>query len=405
MLPIITPTPTPTTHTSASASASASVPREPLLTEPEIERQTVYPIRYPQIWHAYKGQLASFWSPEEIDFSKDRRDWNERLSDNERAFIKGVLTFFAASDTVVSLNLMNSFCKEVKVLEAQIAYTYQAMIENIHAEVYSIQIESCIRDPEEKRAIFESLGDCQTVRAKVEWARTWAAAGPTAGSEAAGSADGIDGIEGNGAVVAGPAAVPFAKRLLAFAIVEGLFFSGAFCAIYWIKQRNLMPGLTKSNEFIARDEGQHTDFACLLYGMLQYTRVPQEEAHSMMREAVEIEKHFITEVIPCRMIGMNADLMSTYIEYVADGLLVKLGYEPTFGATASNPFPFMDLIGMAGRSNFFEERVSLYQKADVMAGAESMLRGAGDMGGGGEEGGCGAAGGSGGTTFSFTGDF
>lgn len=311
------------------------------------QRYTVLPIQYPELWHAYKRQLASFWSPEEIDFSQDRKQWQEKLTEDERTFIRGILTFFAASDTVVSLNLMNSFCKEVCVLEAQIAYTYQAMIENIHAEVYSTQIDTCIRDPEEKRRIFESMGESKTVQDKVAWAKTWA------------SSD-----------------TPFANRLLAFAIVEGLFFSGAFCAIYWIKQRNLMPGLTKSNEFIARDEGQHTDFACLLYSMLRNTRVPEEDVRQTFREAVEIEKHFILEVIPCRMVGMNSDLMSQYIEYVADGLLVKLGYSVMY--ETANPFPFMNLIGMSGRSNFFEERVSLYQRANVMAQANALVGNNGD---------------------------
>jgi ribonucleotide reductase beta subunit family protein with ferritin-like domain len=303
------------------------------------QRLTVYPIEHADIWRAYKTQLASFWTAEEVDFSKDREQWVNRLTDDERIFIKSVLAFFAASDTVVSLNLMQNFCKEVTAIEAQIAYTYQAMMENVHAEVYSIMIDTYIQDPEEKADMFERLAGIRSVQLKVEWARKWA-------------------IQSQD--------TPFAVRLVAFAIVEGLFFSGAFCAIYWIKQRGMLPGLTKSNEFIARDEGQHTDFACLLYNKLSTpSRMAHEDVHSMFHHAVTVEKEFILESIPCKMVGMNSDLMSQYIEYVADGILVKLGYAKLFGT--SNPFPFMDLIGMEGRSNFFEERVSLYQRADVLS--------------------------------------
>jgi ribonucleoside-diphosphate reductase beta chain len=323
----------------AEAAAEAS---EPLLSAEQ--RLTVYPIVHTEIWQHYKRQLASFWTPEEIDFSKDRDQWNNKLSDDERRFVRSILAFFAGSDSVVSLNIMNSFCKEVKLLEAQIAYTYQAMMENVHAEVYSIMIDVYVTDPDERDDMFRNLGSIPSVRRKVEWAQRWALSDPSEASEA-------------------PKA-SFARRLLAYAIVEGLFFSGAFCAIYWLKQRNLLPGLTKSNEFIARDEGQHTEFAITLYRMMRRTRLSEAEAHAIFRDAVAVEAEFITESIPCRLIGMNSTLMTEYVEYVADGLLAKLGYGHLYGS--ANPFPFMDLIGMAGRSNFFEERVSLYQRADVL---------------------------------------
>lgn len=312
---------------------------EPLLKEEQ--RLTIFPIVHHDIWALYKLQLASFWTANEVDFSKDRTDWTERLNNDERTFIKHILTFFASTDSIVMLNLMGNFTQEVRVLEAQVAYTFQAAMENVHSEVYSLMIESYITDPVEKEDIFQRMGDLHSVKMKVAWVAKW------------GLGDGDH--------------ASFAKRLVAFAIVEGLFFSGAFCALYWIKSRNLMPGLTKSNEFIARDEGMHCDFACLLYSKLEHTRLTDNECHSLFREAVAVEKDFITTSIPCRLIGMNSILMSEYIEHVADNLLVKLGYTKLFDTR--NPFSFMDLIGMVGRSNFFEERGSLYQRADVLADA------------------------------------
>jgi ribonucleoside-diphosphate reductase beta chain len=304
-------------------------------------RLSMYPIEFPDIWEQYKAQVASFWTAEEIDFSKDREQWNSLLTDDERAFIKSVLAFFAGSDSVVSLNLMNNFCREVPIMEAQVAYTYQAAIENIHSEVYSIMIDTYVQDPREKADVLGNLGSMQYVRDKVAWAEKWAL-----------KSDGGENAE------------DFPRRLLAFVIVEGLFFSGAFCAIYWIKQRNLLPGLTKSNEFIARDEGMHTQFGMLLYSKLApQRRLSQDAVHAIFRDAIDIEKRFITESVPCGLVGMNARLMAQYIEHVADGLLAGLGYERLFNA--SNPFPFMELIGLNARSNFFEERVSLYQKAVV----------------------------------------
>lgn len=302
-------------------------------------RLSMYPIEHADLWALYKQQLASFWTPEEIDFGKDRDQWNALLNDSERSFLKSILAFFAGADSVVSLNLMNNFCKEVDIMEAQTCYIFQAAMENIHSEVYSIMIDTYIQDPDEKQRMFLDLGSIPCVQKKVSWAQKW-------------SLD-VQGID------------TFAKRLVAFCIVEGLFFSGAFCAIYWIKQRNLLPGLTKSNEFIARDEGMHTQFACVMYNKLQpEARLSQQDVHNMFRDALEIEKEFITESVPCGLIGMNSKVMSQYIEYVADGLLAALGYERIFFNT--NPFPFMDLIGLNGRSNFFEERVSQYQKAGIL---------------------------------------
>ena len=315
----------------------ASNIEEPFLTEPQ--RLTAFPIKHHDIWNAYKRQLASIWVPQEIDMSKDRNQWNNLLNDEQRWFIRSILAFFASSDSVVALNIMNSFVKEFPAAEAQTCYTYQAMMENIHAEMYSIMIDVYITDPQERDDMFNNFGNIPSVRNKVEWAKKWALHGENADA-------------------------PLARRLVAYAIVEGLFFSGAFCAIYWIKQRNLLPGLTKSNEFIARDEGQHTEFACLLYNKLTHTRLAESEVHEIFRDAVKVEIEFITESVPVHLIGMNPPLMIKYIEYVADGLLTKLGYNIIYGS--ENPFPFMDLIGMEGRSNFFEERVSLYQNADVM---------------------------------------
>ena len=315
------------------------------------QRYTLFPIQDQEVWDLYKKQLASFWTAEEIDFSKDREQWNDLLTDEERHFLKHVLAFFAGTDAIVALNLLDNFSQEVPLLEAQIAYIFQGAMEGIHSEVYSLMIETYITDEEEKSRLFNSMTTIPSVGKKMAWAEKWS----------------LSDVHSKDDVVASTAPEPasFARRLIAFCIVEGLFFSGAFCAIYWIKQRNLLPGLTKSNEFIARDEGMHTEFGCLMYSKLpENEKLPQEEVHAIFRDAVEVEKEFINESIPCRMIGMNADLMSTYIEYVADLLLKGLMYEPIYGSR--NPFSFMDLIGMSGRSNFFEERVSQYQRADAV---------------------------------------
>jgi len=296
------------------------------------KRLTIHPIKYENIWALYKKQQKCFWTAEEIDFSKDGKDW-KNLKVEEKHFIKYVLAFFAASDTIVNINLLDRFLKEVKILEAQVGYTFQAMMENVHSEVYSLMIDTYIKDAKEKTFLLNAVENIDCVNEKAQWAFKW--------------------IESDD---------NFAKRLLAFAIVEGVFFSGSFCAIYWLKERNLMPGLTLSNEFIARDEGMHVEYACLLYSMLK-NKLDVETVNEIMTEAVEIETKFITESLPCKLIGMNADNMIEYIKYVSDRLLLDLGYPKIYNA--SNPFDFMENISLEGKTNFFESRVSQYKKADL----------------------------------------
>jgi len=300
----------------------------------ETQRYTLFPIKYPKIYDMYKKQLACFWISSEIDFSKDKNDWLNKLNDDERFFIKHILAFFAGSDGIVNVNILDNFSKEVKILEAQMTYNFQGTMESIHSEVYSLMIESYIDDNIEKNKLFNAIENIPCIKKKAEWALKWT-----------------------------KSTNQFSYRLVAFAIVEGLFFSGAFCAIYWIKERNLLPGLTKSNEFIARDERLHTEFACLLYSMIS-NRIKQEEIHMMFNEAIEIEIEFITESLPIKLIGMNSNLMIQYIKYVADWLLNNLSYEKLFNV--ENPFSFMNTIGMESRSNFFDERTSTYQKATSM---------------------------------------
>jgi ribonucleotide reductase beta subunit family protein with ferritin-like domain len=317
----------------AAMAAMTEARDEPLLTSRQ--RLTVFPLQYPDIFAMYKKQLACLWLVEEIDLSKDREQF-ARLTADEQRFVKHIVVFFSGADAVVSLHIMERFVQEVQVLEAQSAYIFQSFIETVHGEMYALLVDTFITDEAEKASIFADMGGIATVKAKIAWAQKWR----------------LD-----------PDA-PFARRLVAFALVEGLFFSGAFCAIYWLKQRNLLPGLTKSNEFIARDEGMHTDFACLLYSKLLHTRLPEAEVHAMVRDAVDVEQEFITEAIPCRLINMNAAMMSQYIEHVADDLLRKLGYAPIYHS--AQPFAFMDLLGLSSRSNFFESRATEYQRADVM---------------------------------------
>lgn len=304
---------------------------EPLLQEEQ--RFTLFPILYHDIFAEYKKQRNSFWVPDEIDFSKDKQDW-EKLTDDERHFIKNVLAFFAASDGIVSLNLMDNFTKEVKILEAQMCYSVQTTIEGIHNETYSIMIDNLIDDYNEKIELFEAVKKIKCVKQKGEWALKWTDTDTAS----------------------------FAQRLVAFTIVEGIFFSGSFCAIFWLKKRNLLPGLIASNEFIARDEGMHTNFGCLLYSKIK-NKLDKETVYQMVAEALEIEKEFINESLPCRLIGMNNLLMNQYIEFVCDHLLVQLGYPKVYNQT--NPFPFMDNISVEGKTNFFEHRVTQYQKADI----------------------------------------
>jgi len=297
------------------------------------ERYVLYPIKYDQIWQQYKNAFATFWTPEEIDLSKDMNDWNS-LNDNERMFIKNILAFFAGSDGIVIENLGKRFMNEINIPEIISFYSYQLFIENIHSETYGLLIDTYIKDETEKSFLFNAIKTIPCVTKKANWAMKW-----------------IDDKENN-----------FAVRLIAFAIVEGIFFSGSFCAIYWLKKRGLMPGLTFSNELISRDEGMHTDFAVLLYSMIE-NKLSQSKINSIIMEAVDIEKEFITVSLPCRLIGMNHELMITYIEYVADRLLVQLGYDKLFNS--KNPFDFMELISLQGKTNFFERRVGEYSKSRV----------------------------------------
>jgi ribonucleotide reductase beta subunit family protein with ferritin-like domain len=303
-----------------------------ILLSNEENRLTVHPIKFENVWELYKKQQKCFWTAEEIDFSKDTKDW-EKLKIEEKHFIKHVLAFFAASDTIVNINLIDRFLKEVNILEVQIGYTFQAMMENVHSEVYSLMIDTYIKDEKEKTFLLNAVENIECVAEKSKWAFKW--------------------IKSN---------EDFAVRLVAFSVVEGVFFSGSFCAIYWLKERNLMPGLTLSNEFIARDEGLHVEYACELYSMLR-NKLDVEIVNEIVKEAVEIETVFITESLPCKLIGMNSNSMIEYIKYVADGLLIDLGYPKMYNV--SNPFDFMENISLEGKTNFFESRVSQYKKADL----------------------------------------
>jgi len=305
---------------------------EPLL-DINNNRLTVYPIEYENIWSAYKTQMAAFWTAEEIDFSNDFNDYN-KLSSNEQHFIKMVLAFFAASDTIVNMNIGERFIKDVQIREAIITYNYQMMMENIHSEVYSLMIDNIIRDNNEKNKLFNAITEYPCISKKAKWAQKW--------------------IESNAS---------FTQRLIAFAIIEGIFFSGSFCSIFWIKKKNLMPGLCDSNELIARDESLHCDFAILLYSMIR-NKLDQDIIHEMFKEAVEIEKEFICESLPCSLLGMNNESMIEYIQYVADRLLLQLNYEKIWGTI--NPFDFMESISMEGKTNFFESRPTQYQKSSVL---------------------------------------
>ncbi|MBB6609982.1 ribonucleotide-diphosphate reductase subunit beta [Pontibacter sp. Tf4] len=305
---------------------------EPILKE-NPNRYVLFPIQHEEIWQMYKKAEASFWVAEEIDLGQDMKDW-ENLNDGERHFISHVLAFFAASDGIVNENLAVNFMNEVQIPEARCFYGFQIMMENIHAETYSLLIDTYIKDQQEKDRLFHALDTVPAVKKKGEWALRW-----------------IDSEN-------------FTERLIAFAAVEGIFFSGSFCSIFWLKKRGLMPGLTFSNELISRDEGVHCDFACLLYSML-VNKLPEERVHEIIRDAVSIEQEFVTDSLPVDLIGMNAKLMSQYIEFVADRLLVDLGYSKIYNST--NPFDFMEMISLQGKTNFFEKRVGDYQKAGVMA--------------------------------------
>jgi len=305
--------------------------QEPLLVPSD--RFTIYPIINTDMWDMYQKELSAFWLPAEIDLSKDIDDYN-KLSDNERNFIKNILAFFSSSDTIVNINLGERFLNEVEVLEAKFFYGFQIAMENVHSETYSLLIDTYIKDSQEKHEALNAIQYIPCIKKKADWCFKW-----------------INDKESC-----------FAQRLIAFAVVEGIFFSGAFCSIFWLKERGLMPGLAFSNELISRDEGLHVEFAVLLYSKI-VNRLSQEVVHNIIREAVEVEKNFITESIPCSMLGMNAELMSIYIEFVADRLLTQLGYDKLWNV--KNPFPFMERISIETKSNFFESRVSQYSKANI----------------------------------------
>ncbi len=320
-------------------SEKIQVVEEPILKENE-GRFVLFPIEHDDIWKFYKKAEASFWTAEEIDLSQDLRDW-ENLNHGERHFISHVLAFFAASDGIVNENLAENFVSEVQYTEAKFFYGFQIAIENIHSETYSLLIDTYVKDPKEKDHLFNAIDTMDCVRKKADWALRW-----------------IDNAS-------------FAERLVAFAAVEGIFFSGSFCSIFWLKKRGLMPGLTFSNELISRDEGLHCDFACALYQDHLINKMPGEKVIEIISEAVAIEKEFVTDSLPVDLIGMNANLMCQYIEFVADRLLAELGCPKIY--SANNPFDFMEMISLQGKTNFFEKRVAEYKKAGV--GAENQTNG------------------------------
>ncbi len=313
--------------------ADATAAQEPLLMENK-DRFVLFPIQHDDIWQFYKKHEASFWTAEEIDLHADLVDWNDKLNDDERYFIKHVLAFFAASDGIVNENLAENFLHEVQYTEARFFYGFQIAIENIHSETYSLLIDTYIKDAVEKERLLHAIDTVDCVKKKAEWALRWIEKGS------------------------------FAERLVAFAAVEGIFFSGSFCSIFWLKKRGLMPGLSFSNELISRDEGLHCDFACLLYTKHLINKLSKKTVEKIILDAVAIEKEFVTDALPVNLIGMNAKLMQQYIEFVADRLLVELGNEKVFNA--ANPFDFMEMISLQGKTNFFEKRVGDYQKAGVM---------------------------------------
>jgi ribonucleoside-diphosphate reductase subunit M2 len=304
---------------------------EPIL-KPDDNRFVMFPIKYNDVWDMYKRQVDCFWRAEEVDLSKDLNDW-DKLTNDEQHFIKMIIAFFAGSDGLVLENLASRFMNEVQVSEVRAFYGFQIAMENIHSETYSLLIDTYIRDSEEKTKLFHAIENYPCIQKKADWAKKWIADKRSS----------------------------FATRLVAFAVIEGIFFSGAFCAIYWLKKRGLMYGLTFSNELISRDEALHTEFAVLLYSKLE-KKLNKKRIHEIVKDAVEIEKEFINEAIPCRMIGMNANLMSQYIEFVADRLCLQLGYDKIYNAT--NPFDFMELISMETKTNFFESKVSEYALAN-----------------------------------------
>ena len=315
---------------------------EPIL-DPSNDRFVLLPIKYDDIWKMYKQSMASFWTAEEIDLYQDLEDWKS-LTDDERHYLKHILAFFSASDGIINENLCLRFYNDVQIPEARSFYGFQIAMENIHAETYGLLIDTYVDDAKEKDYLFKAVDNIPCIKKKADWAMKWIY------SEDA----------------------SFATRLVAFAAVEGIFFSGSFCSIFWLKKRGLMPGLTFSNELISRDEGLHTDFACLLYKHLE-NKLDTKVVQDIIREAVEYEKEFISVALPVSLIGMNADLMNQYIQFVADRLLVQLGCDKVYNST--NPFDFMDMISLQGKTNFFEKRVAEYQKAGVSNSTQDLNEG------------------------------
>ena len=313
---------------------------EPILKE-NPDRFVIFPIQHQELWEEYKKQQACIWTAEEIDLSADLDDWRNVLSEDEKYFVRNVLAFFAASDGIVNENLAENFVKEVQYTEAKFFYGFQIMMENVHSETYSLLIDTYITDPAEKHKLFHAIDTIAAVQKKAEWALKW---------------------------IGSP---HFQERLIAFAAVEGIFFSGSFCSIFWLKKRGLMPGLSFSNELISRDEGMHTDFAVLLHNKYLANKVSEARIKEIITGALEIEKEFITESLPVRLIGMNSDLMKQYLEFVADRLLVDLGCSKVYGV--ENPFDFMQNISLQGKTNFFEKRVGEYQKAGVLNSSENAF--------------------------------
>lgn len=332
----------PVTESAAiTDSKDGGIPKELEKQEPILavsaDRFVLFPIAYDSVWEMYKQAQASFWTAEEADLSQDLTDWT-KLNSDEQHFIKHVLAFFAASDGIVNENLAVRFNNDVQIPEARCFYGFQIAIENIHSEMYSLLIDTYINDTEEKDYLFNAVETVPCVGKKARWALRWIGSGTS-----------------------------FAERLVAFAAVEGIFFSGSFCSIFWLKKRALMPGLTFSNELISRDEGLHVDFACLIYSLLDH-KLSEERVREIICSSVELEQEFITEALPVSLIGMNSELMGQYIEFVADRLLVALGCAKVYGV--QNPFEWMELISLQGKTNFFEKRVGEYQKAGVMSDSD-----------------------------------
>lgn len=307
---------------------------DPLFVE-EAGRNTILPLRYPSVWEAYKLQAACYWQPHEVDLTADRKDW-DTLEENERYFLKNILGFFARSDLIVNENLEERFKADVKIMEVKFAYAYQEMMENIHSEMYALLIDTYIDDTTEKTYLFNAVENIPSIAKKATWAQKWIT------SDAS-----------------------YAERLVAFSAVEGIMFSGAFCSIYWMKERGKLPGLCKSNDFISRDEGQHVDFAVLVHGLLK-DKISTERMHEIIAEAVTVEIEFITESLPCKLIGMNAEMMKQYIMFVANRLVKQYGY-PELYPKAIQPFSFMDRIGLKSKSNFFEKKPTEYSRKDTTA--------------------------------------